>query len=156
MAFKRSGGPAGRWIYESVAEPLPHDDDKTDANHDLRFLPPGCLSDYFVMFKGEGGIASWSHFKRIWTKYFFNKKLDFRTGFQHAVCTVCVQHKLILGSLGHDTVARHNQRLAYEKHLNSQYMDRQVYWRLRGISRQCGQEITFIRKGFALCRRPPL
>lgn len=112
-----------------------------------RSLPPGTMYDYWRQFcETHPPGCGFKYFWEIWTQeYFF--KLDFRGSFQHAVCGVCIKHKLLLRSLAHDTASRVKQRQLYDRHLSNQYLDRRVYWHHRALSRLGTNVITIIIDG---------
>ena len=65
----------------------------------------------------------------------FSDRLTIREHGQHAKCSTCVRHKLILAKLGQDRAAYSQQMSFYSRHLFRQYKDRTVYWRMRAASR---------------------
>jgi hypothetical protein len=141
-------------LYESVAEPLPDDND----NRDQRFLPPGSISDLWKQFEATRGSCSLKLFRSVFVAS-FTKRLGFRSGFTHAVCAICTKHKLLIQSLAKDQHGLIKQRLMYERHLRDQYRDREVYWSLRGQSRLKSKSLTIIVDGvdqskFCLPRSP--
>ena len=54
---------------------------------------------------------------------------------QHAACTECVRHKVIIHKLRKNTGARRAQLQLYQAHLRRQYADRCVYWKARADSK---------------------
>lgn len=121
-----------------VAEP-------TDT--EKRHLPPGTMFDYWKQYcDSHQPGCGFKMFWHIWTTS-YKDKLDFRGSFQHAVCGVCIQHKLILRQLSHDTTSRLLQRALYDRHLSNQYRDRRMYWHDRALSRLNTTIVTLIIDG---------
>ena len=150
-------------LYHSVAESLPENDntredfdesDQEDVNQSngvigmadpkaapecfaedkVRFLPPGSIFQQWKQYLALGNVrCSFSTFVDVWRKNF--PHMRFRGSQQHAVCSVCTKHKLLIRCLGNNIRAQNKQRLLYERHLSAQYADRQCYWRIRGQSR---------------------
>jgi len=76
--------------------------------------------------------CSWSTFRRIW-KMYFGKKLGFRKESEHAKCDACEGYKKELRCA--DTLANKLQIAGrYTKHLQDQWNDREIYWKLRHLS----------------------
>ncbi|CAJ1415594.1 unnamed protein product, partial [Effrenium voratum] len=109
-----------------------------------RFLPPGSMFDqYKQMLATEPHLScSFKTFWKIWCQDF--PTLKFRKGFRHAVCSVCTKHKMLIKELAHDCRSRQKQRLLYDRHLQSQYEDRKVYWSIRADSRLHKRPIILI------------
>jgi hypothetical protein len=109
---------------------------------ELRSLPPGSIREQWGQYNdlNSGSQVSYRFFWSIWGEH-FSGKLDFRGSFQHAVCAVCIKHKLLLREFANDLESRISQRRLYDAHLTSQYQDRRVYWWYRGRSRQLGNII---------------
>ena len=61
----------------------------------------------------------------------WSNKLRFRGRQQHALCSTCVSHKLLIKQLSNDLLKRNRQVQLYEEHKNAQYRDRRVYWSVR-------------------------
>ena len=150
-------------LYNSVAESLPEytnkredfsDSDVEDAKQSnillglesaptvetqvvddkKRFLPPGSMFDQYRQYLALGNRAcSFFTFVAVWRQHY--PHMEFRGAQQHAVCSVCTKHKLLIRCLGNNLTAQTRQRLMYEQHLAAQYQDRQCYWRVRGLSR---------------------
>ena len=152
-------------LYESVAESLPENDNtredfddsdkeeikqsneiillhgKPDSSDPLttqqdnvRYLPPGSMFETYKQYLAlQNPHCCFSTFVGVWREHF--PHMLFRGCQQHAVCAVCTQHKLLIKCLSHNLKAQTKQRLLYERHLASQYEDRQVYWAVRGRSR---------------------
>ena len=117
------------------------------TNAEIRWLPPGSIYDHWRQFSAvAGGVCSYFTFWSTW-KSQFNQCLKFRTGWKHAVCAACVKHKMLLRQLAHDSAASHKQRLLYDRHLQGQFADRQVYWSFRASSRLRSKIITLILDG---------
>lgn len=105
----------------------------------VRFLPPGAMKDYHEQFVSahpraadEKPIAL-STFWRVWKEEFPFMKI--RATSNHAQCTTCVRHKLIIRGMNGHLNARKLQVEQYVAHLRSQYQDRLLYWDIRGIAR---------------------
>ena len=132
-------------------EPIrgPFDDTDDIATSEPRYLPPGSIQDYWKQYcttRAPG--CAYSTFWKVFKGWPFGGKLFFRTYFQHAVCPVCIKHKLLIRMLAHDTAASIKQRQMYSNHLQSQRCDREWYWFLRAQSRmRCTPIITIILDG---------
>ncbi|CAK9045691.1 FO synthase subunit 1 [Durusdinium trenchii] len=101
-----------------------------------RFLPPGTMMDYYELMKAaEPDLppVSFSSFWRTWKSEFTH--LKFRAASSHAVCAICLKHKMWIQEMSGHARARTKQRELYSKHLQSQYMDRVEYWTLRSSAR---------------------
>eukprot|EP00439_Symbiodinium_sp_Y106_P064717 s3991_g10.t1 len=99
-----------------------------------RYLPPGSMRDQFQQFLATGhGKCSWYVFWYTWKQNFPN--LVFRGKRQHAICSTCTRHRLLISCLDSEA-AKARQRLLYERHLSDQYKDREVYWQARSQSRR--------------------
>jgi hypothetical protein len=160
-------------LFESVAETLPEDDveckpfKSTDdihiaeteeqgtvaieqgvppeSNAERRFLPPGSVFDTWRQFCATDGKCGFKLFMDVWRNDF--KNLLFRDQHRHTVCPVCTKHKLLIQLFAHDIRARLKQRLLYDRHLRSQYMDRREYWDIRSQARLLTRTITIILDG---------
>lgn len=115
----------------------------------LRFLPPGTLFDLWRQYcEVHQTQVSFKLFWTVFHTHFANRLLQFRpSSGMHSVCAVCIKHKLLLRQLAADATSRLKQRALYDRHLASQYADRQHYWRLRSLSRARGPVITVILDG---------
>ena len=144
-------------LYESVAETLPDDSDaesvggtesdcdKLEIDQDMpatcsedrkieyRKLPPGTIHDQWRQFRALGGQGGSKLFYKCWREEFWYMK--FRRCRNHAQCSVCLRHKLLIKSYANDLHARTKQRVLYEEHLKSQYQDRKSYWHWRAEAR---------------------
>ena len=80
----------------------------------------------------ETGSQPW--LREVWSESFHNR-LGIREKSHHAMCTVCLKHKLILKKLQSDRIAHQKQCELYGKHIQHQYSDRTVYWESRTQSR---------------------
>ena len=101
----------------------------------VRGLPPGSMFEQWRQYAAtRDNPSGFRLFRQVW-KHDFAAKLIFRSGFMQAVCPVCVKHKLLIRMLSQDSNARLKQRHLYDRHLKSQYADRQVYWTLRASAR---------------------
>ncbi|CAE7328154.1 unnamed protein product [Symbiodinium necroappetens] len=143
-------------LYESVAETLPFEQADDDADEpdvyrvnatvgdELRYLPPGSMYDTWRQYTASAPTTcSWHTFHNAWTKE-FKHKLTFRNKYTFGICPTCLKHKLLLRHLGSDAVARHRQRLVYDRHLAAQFADRRCYWAMRASSRLHHRSITMI------------
>lgn len=71
--------------------------------------------------------------------------MKFRSHSNHAVCSTCLRHKLLIRELSSHLLARKEQVKRYHGHLRDQYLDRMTYWSLRGESRlRGGASVTAI------------
>ena len=142
-------------LYDSVAEILPEDtteetlrlvEDPTAhlslecaagpevnvVSDDVRYLPPGTIYDLWRVYNdlhpdsSTGKSTIYSVFNTH-----FKGKLRFRQRRQHAVCSTCVKHKLLIQALSDDSRRRTEQVAFYHSHLKRQYADRQMYWYLQ-------------------------
>ena len=144
-------------LYESVAETLPDDSDaeavggtesdcdNLDIDQDMpascsankkvqyRKLPPGTIHDQWKQYRALGGQGGSKLFYRCWREEFWYMK--FRRCRNHAQCSVCLRHKLLIKTYSNNLHARTKQRRLYEDHLKSQYEDRKVYWQWRAEAR---------------------
>ena len=108
-----------------------------------RYLPPGTMRDMWEqMLSSEGIKVSFPQFWRIWKSEY--PHLKFRASSSHALCAVCLRHKLLIRELGHHLKARSAQRDLFNAHLQHQYSDRCQYWRARAASRLRGADIVLI------------
>jgi hypothetical protein len=157
-------------LYDSVAETMPEDDvgpgcatieSDDEYNHpqvdqaprrfdepvkDRKHLPPGSVYEQWRQFRELGGDAGFRLFWNVWQKEWWDV-LVFRSLSQHSVCPVCIKHKLLIRALGHDLQSRMKQRMLYDRHLRSQYLDRRQYWWLRAQSRLITPFIVIILDG---------
>lgn len=65
----------------------------------------------------------------------FRDKLFIRPRSQHAKCSYCVRHRLLLRRLRRQLPARAAQMIMYKRHLAKQYSDRLTYWKNRSHAR---------------------
>lgn len=106
-----------------------------EASETVRALPPGSMFEQWRQYAAtREDPAGFRLFRQVW-KSNFATKLIFRSGFMQSVCPVCLKHKLLIRMLSQDSNARLKQRQLYDRHLQSQYRDRQVYWTLRASAR---------------------
>ncbi|CAE7708093.1 cofG [Symbiodinium sp. CCMP2592] len=107
------------------------------AETDIRYLPPGNMKDYWLQLNASRADTakpiSFAQFWRVWSGEFSH--LKFRQQSNHAQCSECIKHKLLVRELSHHQLARKEQVRRYTEHLRSQYYDRVHYWNLRGASR---------------------
>ncbi|CAE7331329.1 unnamed protein product [Symbiodinium sp. CCMP2592] len=103
----------------------------------LKMLPPGTFTGYLALLnarrEGKDKI-SLKMFNEVWAES-FGTRLAIRPVSRHALCSVCLRHKLIIRKCGADEVARDIQCRQYEQHLKLQYKDRTCYWEKRGLAR---------------------
>ncbi len=117
------------------------------SQDDLKWMPPGSIYQQWRQYLVGRPGCGYRLFRKVWLTL-FSKKLKFRTGFRHGLCSVCVQHRLLIRSLSHNIVAQNKQRLLYDNHLDAQYRDRLLYWSLRAASRLANNVvITLILDG---------
>ena len=133
------------WCSVTRLQALPDGDDGGDKS-ETKHLPPGSIFDYWRQFVDLSNKCSYRVFAKVWNEE-YETKLAFRTTFQHSVCPVCLQHKLLLRHLAHDSVSRLRQRRLYDDHLKSQYLDRRQYWKTRALSRLGHAIISLILDG---------
>ena len=114
-------------------------------------LPPGSKKEYWWCYRSTCNdefrkVGSYKTCSRVWQQR-FAKLLAFRDFKQHACCNTCAELK--------DEVrfaATYSQKIAaaaaHAKHLEQQWRDRLVYWRLRAASQQSGSSwLTIIVDG---------
>ena len=149
-------------LYDNVAETLPDsasesnassgdelgawDCNDADALHqkpvkkEVRKLPHGSMYEQWRQYKELGNPGGYKLFWKTWTEDFAH--LRFRGKRSHAVCNVCLKHKLMIRALGADAQGRLKQRHLYDMHLRGQYEDRQQYWRARSIARSLQEKVA--------------
>ncbi|CAK9099273.1 FO synthase subunit 1 [Durusdinium trenchii] len=71
---------------------------------ELRFLPPGCMRDYYEQMNAAGGSdcppCGFVTFWRVWREEF--PFLLFRSTSSHTICSTCTHHKIMIKELhGH-------------------------------------------------------
>ena len=101
-----------------------------------RFLPPGHIRDYWEQMnaaESSDARVAFSTFWRVWYEEF--SFLKFRSQSSHAMCSTCVQHRLLIREMSGHLKARQQQMSLYASHLRLQYADRTEYWQARGRSR---------------------
>lgn len=86
--------------------------------------------------------VSFAQFWRMWKSEFPNMK--FRAASSHALCAVCLRHKMLIKEMSNHLKARAAQRELYNTHLQKQYNDRCEYWRRRAASRLRTNEVLLI------------
>lgn len=105
-----------------------------------RYLPPGNWTDIYhlyLSFQGAKNMrcASATTFFRVVRKSGWGKVLRFRNVSQHTACPTCQRLKAQLRHANDvATHARHADKLM--RHLQGQFMDRQVYWNLRARAKR--------------------
>ncbi|CAE7525393.1 cofG [Symbiodinium sp. CCMP2592] len=120
---------------------------------EIRYLPPGTMKEYWEQLNCQREPAKpvsfaffWRatlHIFQVWYQDF--AFLKFRAQSNHATCSVCLRHKMLIKDLSGHLLARKEQVKRYHSHLKDQYMDRMTYWSLRGESRlRGGASITAI------------
>ena len=116
---------------------------------ELRFLPPGCMRDYYEQMNAAGGSdcppCGFVTFWRVWREEF--PFLLFRSTSPHTICSTCTNHKIMIKELHGHLRARQEQHRLFAAHLRAQYQDRLTYWGLRGTSRDSPFEVTLILDG---------
>ena len=129
-AFTRAQTTAGPFGEAHPALLVPSEELPTKA------LPPGCPKDYWWTYLATpapgGAKGSYSTFKRVW-KDCFAKVLHFRKWGTHATCNKCeeLRNRLRLAQTLTDKL--HFAGL-HQQHLERQWRDRMLYWRLRAVS----------------------
>ena len=105
-----------------------------------KYLPPGCPKDHWWTYLASPWrrTGSYSTFKRVWRECFSNI-LSFRPFGTHASCNTCAR---LTNHMRIATSMNENLRLAETKriHLETQWRDRLVYWRLRAASQSSGSQ----------------
>ena len=82
------------------------------ASLETRFLPPGCMRDYWEQFvASECKHICFTTFWKTWTVEF--PHLRFRSTSSHVQCAVCVHHKIMMRSLANYINARQKQSELY-------------------------------------------
>ncbi|CAE7518779.1 cofG [Symbiodinium necroappetens] len=113
---------------------------------EVRYLPPGSMKEYWEQLNCQRESQkpiSFAFFWRVWYQEFAFMK--FRSHSNHAVCSTCLRHKLLIRELSSHLLARKEQVKRYHGHLRDQYLDRMTYWSLRGESRlRGGASVTAI------------
>ena len=103
-----------------------------------KYLPPGCPKDYWWTFLGTPGnerfAKSYDTFKRVWREFFQNI-LSFKTFDEHCACSTCSELKASIRS-ARDMATKIQQAELYNQHLQQQWRDRLIYWRVRALSRE--------------------
>ena len=118
--------------------------DTSKVFREERYLPPGSMLDqYKQMCVTHPHLkCSFKLFWSVWCRDFWF--LKFRRVYRHAVCQVCLKHKWLIRQLLHDCRSRLRQRKLFDRHLESQYRDRQCYWQVRQESRLHRKSICII------------
>ena len=90
-----------------------------------------------------------SSFRYFWATWraSWSYKLRFRGKSQHAACSTCIVHKLIIRQLGGDLVRRIRQIELLSEHRLDQYKDRRFYWGIRAEAALSPLVITLIIDG---------
>ena len=113
-----------------------------------KYLPPGCPKDHWWTYLASPWrqAGSYTTFKRVWKECFRNI-LTFRPFGTHACCSTCAE---LTNNIRIATSMAEKIRLAEAKrlHLEAQWRDRLVYWRLRAASQSSD--------GSWLVVRPPM
>lgn len=107
---------------------------------------PGTIFEQWRQYCCIRAPCSFKVFHAVW-RTDFKDLITFAQGFTHTVCPTCIKHKLLIRHLNHDSNARLRQRLLYDRHLASQFQDRQWYWKVRAESRLLIKTITIIIDG---------
>lgn len=123
-------------------------------NLETRWLPPGHMIDYYEQMKiAEAGLTpvSFACFWRSWLREF--PHLKFRAQSNHAMCSTCLRHKLLLRQFSNHLRARECQKKLYIDHLRAQFEDRAVYYSIRGASRsRSSPEIVLMIDSMDQCK----
>lgn len=132
-----------------------HQERRADVSgKEVRHLPPGVMQDHWQTMRALGGPAlhiSFKHFWSVWHQEF--PFLRFRSTSNHAQCSQCLHHKLVIRELHAHMAARQKQAELLRHHLMAQYRDRLAYWSLRGTSRLgCSSLICCILDGMDQCK----
>lgn len=112
---------------------------QTRAQKEVRKLPPGSMYEQWRQYKELGHVGGYKVFWKTWTEDF--NHLKFRRFRSHAICSVCLKHRLMIKHLSGDIRARVKQRHLFDLHLKAQYRDRQRYWHVRSIARTLTQKV---------------
>eukprot|EP00435_Cladocopium_sp_Y103_P026856 s1526_g6.t1 len=109
-----------------------------------RYLPPGTMRDVWEQMNATDPdqSVSFAQFWRVWKAEYSHMK--FRATSSHALCSICLRHKLLIREMSHHLKARNAQRSLFNLHLQRQYADRCEYWRLRSGSRLRSVEVCMI------------
>lgn len=99
---------------------------------DVRWLPPGHTFEYWRSYNllHPEQKCSFRLFWKVWTDS-WGHRLKFRALQQHALCPVCVSHKLLIKQLSGNIVQRNRQIGLFEQHKKDQLQDRRCYWAVR-------------------------
>jgi len=99
-----------------------------------KFLPPGCPKDHWWTYLASPWrqAGSYSTFKRVWRECFRNI-LSFRPFGTHACCSTCARLANHI-RLANTIAAKVKLAELKKTHLEQQWRDRLVYWRLRAAS----------------------
>ena len=108
-------------------------------------LPPGCPKDHWWAFLATPGMLkyqkSYSTFKRVWRSCFV-RLLCFANFATHACCSSCSKLRAEIQKAS-DMATKLRVSEEYRNHLQRQWRDRLLYWRMRSLSRT--------RSGLWLC-----
>ena len=103
-----------------------------------KYLPPGCPKDHWWTFLSTPGYErfakSYGRFKAVW-KECFQDILSFNTFDTHSQCSTCSELKAAIRSAP-DMATKTRQAEFYNQHLQRQWRDRLIYWRVRALSRE--------------------
>ena len=115
---------------------------------EIRWLPHGCIYEHWQTYNALFSDAR-SSFRYFWATWqaSWSHKLKFRGQSQHAVCSTCIVHKLIIRQLGGDLVRRTREIELLSDHRLEQYKDRRVYWGIRAEAALSPLVITVIIDG---------
>lgn len=142
-AFHRASGGQSSSVLLGAAEPrdetqpfAPVSDGVFEqAGLPFKRLPPGKKSDYWSLFVHEGrGKVSYRTFLRVWSRC-FEQLLGFQDFSQHSCCNTCAELKDEIRYAA--TYAQKASAVAKRaSHLQQQWRDRLIYWKLRGASQR--------------------
>ena len=121
--------------------------EKVTKQREERYLPQSTMFDHWkqmITLRPEIK-CSFRLFWQVWCSDFYMMKI--RKGFTHRCCTVCLKHKALIRQLAHDIKSREKQRSLWQRHIDSQYQDRTLYWHLRSMARLHKQPIVVILDG---------
>ena len=110
---------------------------KPRSKSDFKLLPPGTFTDYLRLLNARlpsDCQITLQMFCNVWRES-FRHRMGIRPKTQHATCSICLKHKMILKRLSDNHRARKCQMDEYQRHLQMQYGDRVVYWSCRALSR---------------------
>ena len=145
-----------------------HQERRADVSgKEVRHLPPGVMQDHWQTMRALGGPAlhiSFKHFWTVWHQEF--PFLRFRSTSNHAQCSQCLHHKLVIRELHAHMAARQKQAELLRHHLMAQYRDRLALVASRHIPSRMQQfnllhprrdgsvQVPLSEVCFDVCKRP--